>query len=77
MVVRHGLRVIAIGSAVGLVIAAGAARVVSSVLFGIGPNDPPTFIVTAVLFAGVGLLACYAPARRATRIEATDALRCE
>jgi len=46
-------------------------------LFGIGAVDPITFTGAAALFGAVGLVACYAPARRASRIDATEALRHE
>jgi len=46
-------------------------------LFGVPPLDPVTFGGATVLFAVIGLAACYVPARRATRIDATEALRHE
>jgi putative ABC transport system permease protein len=47
----------------------------TSLLFGIGAIDPVTFAGSAALFSVIGLVACYAPARRASRIDATQALR--
>jgi putative ABC transport system permease protein len=77
MVLRQGLSLTIVGAAIGLVLAAGASRLLGSLLFGIGATDPVTFIGAAVLFSAVGLLACYAPARRATAIDAMEALRYE
>ena len=57
--------------------AAGASRLLGSLLFGVGATDPITFVGSAVLFCAIGLAACYAPARRATEIDAMEALRYE
>ena len=75
LILRQGLSLIAGGAAVGLVLAAAAGRVLTAYLFGIPAVDPVTFLGVAVLFASVGLAACYAPVRRATRIHAMEALR--
>jgi len=64
-----------IGVAIGLSLAAAVSRLLASLLFGIGATDPITFLGSAALFCLIGLAACYAPARRATEIEATQALR--
>jgi putative ABC transport system permease protein len=77
MVLREGLSLTLIGSAVGLLFAALVSRVLAAFLFGIPPVDPVTFTATTVLFAAIGLTACYVPVRRATRIDPTQALRCE
>jgi predicted permease len=77
MVLRQGLTLTIIGAAIGLVLAAGASRLLGSLLFDVGATDPVTFIGAAVLFCAVGLVACYAPARRATAIDAMEALRYE
>jgi len=77
MVLREGLSLTLIGSAVGLLFAALVSRVLAAFLFGIPPVDPVTFTATTVLFAVIGLTACYVPVRRATRIDPTQALRCE
>ncbi len=75
MVLAHGFAIIGTGSAVGLLVAAAASQVLSGFLFGVPPFDPGIFGASAALFAAVALAACYLPARRATRISATDALR--
>ena len=77
LVLGQGMAVTLGGCALGVALAAGAARLAASMLFGVAPIDPPTFGGAVVLFAGVGLAACYAPARRAIRIEPVDALRQE
>jgi predicted permease len=75
MVVREGLRVCAIGVAIGLVLSAAATRFLSSLLFGVSATDPAVFAGAALFLLGVGALAAYAPARRASRIDPMTALR--
>ena len=77
MVLREGLALTLIGSAIGVVLAAAMSRVLAGFLFGIPPIDPLTFAGTTVLFAAIGLAACYVPVLRATRIDPTQALRYE
>jgi len=77
LVVGHGLFLTATGLAVGLVGAFGAAHLLSSLLYGISPTDPGTFAGVALLLCTVALLACYVPARRATHVDPTVALRYE
>lgn len=75
LVIRHGLLVTVIGLAIGLAIAFGAVQLLSSLLYGIAPRDPATFIGVALLLCAVTLLACYLPARRAMRVDPVVALR--
>jgi ABC-type antimicrobial peptide transport system permease subunit len=77
MVLREGALLTLVGSATGLLIAAAISRVLAGFLFGIPPIDPVTFTGTMVLFAAIGLAACYVPVRHATRIDPTRALRYE
>jgi predicted permease len=77
MVLGQGMTLAAGGVLIGLVLAAGASRLLGALLFGIGPMDPLAFIGSAILFCLIGLAACYAPARRATEIHAIEALRHE
>jgi len=77
MVLRQGMTLTLAGAAIGLLLAAAAGRLLGSLLFGVGATDPVTFIGSAVLFVAIGLAACYAPARRATEIDAMEALRYE
>jgi putative ABC transport system permease protein len=77
LVLRQGMSLVLIGSVIGLVLAAGASRLLVRLLFGIPPLDPVTFGAAALLFAAIGLVACYVPTRRAIRITANEALRYE
>jgi ABC-type lipoprotein release transport system permease subunit len=63
--------------AVGAVCSVALTRAIQALLFGTGTGDPFTLLIVAVLLAGVAALACYVPARRATRIEPLAALRDE
>jgi putative ABC transport system permease protein len=63
--------------AIGIAASLAITRLMSSLLFGISPNDPFTFIGVAVLLCFVALLASYIPARRATRVDPMVALRYE
>jgi predicted permease len=74
---RRGLVVVLLGSAAGVGSAALATRLLESVLYGVKPLDPITFVSAAVLLAGVGLAACFLPAWRAMRVDPAVALRCE
>jgi predicted permease len=75
--VRHGLVLIAIGLAAGLVAAAALTRLMAAVLFGVAPLDPLTFVPVAAILGGTALLASYLPARRAARMDPVEALHRE
>ncbi len=75
LVVGQGLRLSAAGIAVGLVAAFAVTRVMSSMLVGVQPTDPPTFAVMAVMFALIAAAASWLPARRAAGLDPTQALR--
>src|SRR5690606_41786102 len=77
LVVRQGMTPALIGLGVGLVLAAGAVRLLRGLLYGVQPWDPVTFLAAAAVLAGTALAACYAPARRATRVDPVTALRGE
>jgi putative ABC transport system permease protein len=77
MVVGRGMLLTSIGAAAGLALSLALTRLMSGMLFGVGANDPLTFASVSLLLAGVALLACYIPARRAARVDPMIALRCE
>jgi putative ABC transport system permease protein len=77
MVVWRGMILTLIGMAIGLAAALALTRVMKSLLFGVSATDPVTFAVIALLLVGVTLVACWIPARRATKIDPIIALRCE
>jgi predicted permease len=77
MAVGEGMFVVAIGLIAGIAGAVGVTRVFRSMLFGVDATDPVTLIVVAGILAAVALLACYVPARRATRVDPLVALRVE
>jgi putative ABC transport system permease protein len=75
MVLSHGLRMVAAGAIIGLVAAFGLARFIEALLFGVTPNDPPTFIGITVLLFAVTILATLIPGRQATKVDPLVALR--
>lgn len=77
MVVGQGMKLVLIGVGLGLAGALGATRVLTSLLFGINPTDFATFAVVALLLILAALVACFFPARRATKVDPMIALRYE
>jgi predicted lysophospholipase L1 biosynthesis ABC-type transport system permease subunit len=77
MVVRRGMLLAAIGLAAGLAAAFAASRLLTRMLYGVKPGDPATYALVAGVLGGIALLACYLPARRATRVDPIIALRAE
>jgi ABC-type antimicrobial peptide transport system permease subunit len=77
LVLREGMRTTLIGLAIGLLMAAGIGKLVSGLLYRVSPFDPLVLTIAIVVLSTGSLLACYLPARRATRVAPTDALRAE
>lgn len=77
LVLSHGLKLTIIGAVLGLFGAFVATRAITSVLYGVSPTDPLTFVLVGGLLVGVALVACYVPSRRATKVDPLVALRNE
>jgi putative ABC transport system permease protein len=77
LVIGQGMRLAGIGAVLGLAVSVAFSRVLKNQLFQVGAFDPLTFAVTSLALIAAALLACYVPARRATRVDPMDALRYE
>ena len=77
LIVGNGARLAAIGLAIGVVLALVLSRTITSLLYETAGADPVTFAAVVAVLGTVALLACYLPARRASRIAPTEALRCQ
>lgn len=77
MIVRDGARMAIVGAAIGIAAALGLTQLMTSMLFGVKPTDPITFVAVAVVLCGVALVSCYVPAYRAMKVDPMVALRYE
>jgi putative ABC transport system permease protein len=77
LILSHGVKLTVIGVAIGLVGAYVVTRALSSLLYGVSATDPTIFVLVSLLLILVALLASYAPARRATKVDPLVALRHE
>jgi putative ABC transport system permease protein len=77
LVVRSGMHLTAAGVALGVAAAVGSTRVLGGMLYGVRPGDPITYAAIVALVVATAVAACYVPARRAARIDPTEALRAE
>jgi putative ABC transport system permease protein len=77
MVVREGMRLASFGIAGGVAAAVALSRVLEGLVFGVQVRDPATFVLVVIALAGVALVACSVPARRAARVDPMVALRVE
>jgi len=75
LVLRHGLGLAAVGLVAGIAAAMVLGRLLGSLLYGLNPADPPTYLAIATVFTAVAAAACWFPARRATRTDPMQALR--
>ena len=77
MIFGHGIRLTVIGAVVGAVGAVYATKLMRGLLFGVEPGDPMTIAASVVALCTIAIIACAAPARRATRVDPVELVRAE
>ena len=77
MMLRRGMRLLAIGLFVGFVGAVALSRVIRSLLFNVNASDPVIYLTVSLLLCGAAVVACWIPARRASRVDPMVTLRAE
>jgi putative ABC transport system permease protein len=77
VIIRQGMQPPVVGAMIGLLSALAITRLMTHLLFGVAPSDPVTYMAVAAVLTAIALIACYLPARRATRIDPVTALRAE
>ena len=77
LVARQAAVLVAIGAVAGMAVAAASSRVLESLLHGVAPDDRLTFAAAPLVLVAVALIACWLPARQATRVNPIEALRLE
>ena len=77
LILAEGLRLVITGVVVGIVAAFLLTRLLESMVYGVSPRDPLVFVLVSLVMIAVSLLACYVPARRASRVDPITALRYE
>ena len=75
LILRQGMKLTIIGVGIGLTLSLVASRLLGSLLVGVSARDPFVYVAVSLLLAGISLLACYVPARRAARVDPLVALR--